>query len=188
MFKLRIFLPLLLLSSAAALADDTTAFGFKFGEPLTVDRCPKEYAFGRPTCWNKFNSDSNSLGDKDSVEMSFNADERPRIDGEYRFFINEGVLDGIEITTKGYGDQERNLSMLNRKYGKPTAYSEQKKMNRFGTEYVSFRATWDKPDISVQYISFLNDPSWGNLQIFTKARAERRDAALREAVKKGRDL
>lgn len=174
---------------------DTTVFGFRLGQILSISECPYDkaqhdlegkttvdafYNFGpfKKTCFEHL--DDVTTGDwigkpleTEVVIINFAEDQTLSIAGPHiTAHVIGGRLEGIVIYTVGYSAQSAALNLLKGKYGDPTTVSTTSEQNAFGARYKNIHAKWRRGDINVVFDGMIDKIDEGRIIINTKKGAE----------------
>lgn len=124
----------------------------------------------------------------DTVRLKFPIKEWPDFavyDGIWAT-IMDGNLEGFKIVTNGFSQIEKTSSILNEKYGKPSATTTEKAQNRFGASYEYSNAIWQFENLTVTHLGVLNKLDEGLVRIECDKARERREKfeTSKDAIKR----
>jgi hypothetical protein len=205
---------LIVLSLTASIAPaqrkvrDMTVFGFQLGEKFAIHECSREidvvslqetrrYVIQNPLspCFEWLDMTTKYVSDNTPVKtakigINLPLDQTPAILSES--LVNAQVVDGnlesISYSTGGLKSQDRVLAVLEKKYGKPTRFKEDRKQNTFGALFVSHYAEWGFLNFTVTFWGATDSRDSGSVRIESKKGAEFTSALLKQSSHNGPNL
>ncbi|MDD2310262.1 MAG: hypothetical protein PHH91_11840 [Desulfuromonadaceae bacterium] len=151
-------------------AVDTTVFGFKIGEPLTLPECNHTYGSLGQVFYNSSNNDACwQRVDNTLVGVYYPIGNNPDISsGTVYLYIIENKIEKIGFKTGGASAQVYILSILKKKYGEPTSIDFVKKSNAYGATLESIEASWEFPELKVVFQGVQSKIDTGHLAISSR--------------------
>jgi hypothetical protein len=187
---------------------DMTVFGFHLGEKFAIHECSREidvvslqetrrYVIQNPLspCFEWLDITTKYISDNTPVKtakigINLPVDQTPAILSES--LVNAQVVDGnlesIYYSTAGLKSQDRVLAMLEKKYGKPTRFKEDRKQNAFGALFVSHYAEWGFLNFTVTFWGATDNRDSGSVRIESKKGTEFASALLKPSSHNGPNL
>jgi hypothetical protein len=173
-----------LLSTSAVCAADLSVYGFTLGEPISIPECERglDPKYVRDACARVFSATAGSI----LLATSDKPKYWKHVGMEYRLI--DGNLALLTVTTTGSPSQRTVYRSLVEKYGKPTRSTVEEKSNAMGAKYESIIATWELPDVTVQFYGLLGRVDTGLLMVGTPAGMDEYLKSVANAANKGKKL
>jgi hypothetical protein len=154
-------------SEAIAASEAVTVLGMTLGEPFTVPECKTPDDSNKPifsswheTCWTLTVSRrlmafmERQKPGSSQIFMSpkviwYKGD--PIIGASIDAHVEDGILEALTFQNEGIKDQENVMAKLIEKFGKPSMFIKAPMQNRFGANFLVYRAEWKRHDVHVRY-------------------------------------
>jgi hypothetical protein len=172
---------------AGASPEPMTVFGLELGKPLTIPVCERKLMPGGYRSQFTYESDPKETCYEPDIQLS----DAPWRRGSVNFplqstpsilpfnsgftLIVDGKLEGVQFSTRGYGDADVILNQLTGKFGKPTSLDETTSTVS-GIPLPAIEAHWRLPNLHVSYISIDQSVEYGLLRVETDVMWRIRDA------------
>jgi len=155
--------------SMYSFSDQLDVFGYKFGEAVSLPKCPNESPVS-----NYIKSDcefKSEYTDRHNVVVIYlpKADIPLYMKGQIDLFTMNGVVEGAKYLTWGESVQHMVLGELIKKYGLPTRKSVDIMQNAYGAKFERINAIWEHKSITVRLRGFLaSNREAGAVWVYTK--------------------